>query len=268
MRKLAVLLFAVFCEGAFAAAAENLLAVRVPFFEFHGKSRTRGHVSTAIPGSIVRATLALGVHANVRICVEELAPSPPHGEGPIEISVQDKTVGEILERMVGQDPRYLYRERLGVIEVIPVSAEKDPSNCLNAMIPSFHVYFPWSLAWAAVRCEIAIASQDPAKISADPLKTENCSGGFSHLARPPEKVLEATFEHSNIRQILDQLSSMAGNVAWYSTYKKSPPSCENLELGEYQPKTWYPPDGMRKVWVEGLPQECLSCHYHKLPKKH
>lgn len=255
-------LFLCFLRCNAATAPDNLLSVRVGRFEFHGKSGARGHVGTGIPGTIWQAALALALHSEVRICVEELPPLPGESPVEIEISAKNTTVGEILKRMMMQDPRYLYRERLGVIEVLPIRALDDASDCLNMVIPLFHVHYPWKIAWGQVRCEIEIVSHNPNDVVADPLRAGRCSG-TAHSSHPPPKVLEATFDHRTVRDILSQLSSMAGNVSWFATFEKFPPTCGNLQLGEAQPKTWYPVDPNWKTWVEGLPRKCTKCHYHR-----
>ncbi len=258
-------LSALHCDAASTRNGGSLLSERIARFEFHGKSRARGHVGSLIPGGIAQAALALGGHSEVRICIEELSPVPGESPVEIEISAKNTTVGEILKRMIVQDPRYFYRERLGVIEVLPVRAVNDPSDCLNMIIPAFRVHYLSSIAWSLVRCEIDIISRDPNDVVPDPLQSGRCSGR-PHRSHFPERVIQATFENKSVRDIADQLSSMIGNLAWYAAFKQAQPSCGSLQLGQYAPKGEYPADPDAKVWtrwVEGLPKKCVNCHYHQ-----
>jgi hypothetical protein len=239
--------------------AESLLGRRVARFQIYSNIRRAAHPEGAGPGGPLGVVLALAEHANVRICFEERPLRKGEKQPRIDIRVTDKTVGEILQILVRKDRHYEYRERLGVIEVLPVGADKDPADCLNMVVPALHVHYPWKWAWGAVRCEILLLSENPGRIVPEPF-TE-CSGA-SHAAHPPEKMLEATFEKRTVRDILDELSSMAGNVAWYATYDGPSPSCKNLVLGEYDPLTWYPPEREGEPWIEGLTKKCTTCHYH------
>ena len=105
---------------AVTVAGDQLLDTRVARFEFHGQSPARGHVTAQVPGGMLDAAMALAFHTNVRICIEEVPRQQPGPPVPIEVSVRARTVGEILQLMVNQDPRYTYRERLSVVEVLPV----------------------------------------------------------------------------------------------------------------------------------------------------
>jgi hypothetical protein len=210
-------------------------------------------------GDLSGTLLALARHANVRICFELRPLRKGEKQRRFDIRVADKTVGEILQIVVRRDRRYEYRERLGVIEVFPVGADKDPTGCLNMVVPALHVHYAWKLAWGAVRCEVLLLSEKPGRIVPEPVY--ECSGA-SHLTHPPERMLEATFENRTVREILDELSSMAGNVAWYATYDGTSPGCKNLVLGEYQPLTMYPPNTTGGPWTKGLPMACTMCHYH------
>jgi hypothetical protein len=243
---------------------ERLLSVRVARFEFHGKNtRARGHIGPDSSfGELPEAVLSLASHAQVRIGLEYLPPSPADRQVPIEVRVRNKTVEEILNLIIAQDPRYEYRERLGVIEVLPVGAAENPATCLNMVIPRFEVHFPWRWAWGQLRCQILLTSRAREGIAAE----GPCQPKAHGPVYLPDKLLEATFEGRTVREILDELSSMAGNVAWMASYQKSPPTCENLELGQYQPKEWYPADPdnpNNREYREGLPTKCTKCHYHR-----
>ncbi len=262
-----VLLLGALAANAVAARVtedQSLLSTRVREFQFHGRKLTgsRGHVAAPFAAGLPEAALALAQHAQVRICIESL----PWAQGdrivPVELKVQNKTIGRILGLMVRQDPRYTYRERLGVIEVLPVAAVGDPADCLNTVIPIFRVRYPWKHAWASLRCALDIVSRNPDEVVPDPIMAGRCAGA-SHLAHPPHTLLDARFERTTVRDILDQLASSAGNVAWYAHYGGRAPTCQSLQLGEYQPRAWYPVDPDAKQWVEGLPRNCVRCHYHK-----
>src|SRR6266496_125806 len=106
-------------------AAENLLEKPVREFILHGKRQTesRDHPpATGAPG-IEEALRNLAYHSGTPICTESVRQKgggPP--VVPIEIDVKNTTVGAILQRIVAQDRRYVFRERLGVIEVLPAGA--------------------------------------------------------------------------------------------------------------------------------------------------
>jgi hypothetical protein len=266
--KLASVLSVVALTGSVIAspdpADKGLLCTRVREFEFHGRkeTRSRGHIAESGSADITAGALALAVHAEVRICIEAVPWMAGHPIVPVEVKVRNRTVGEILGLMVRQDPRYTFRERLGVIEVLPASAARDPTDCLNTVIPEFHVHYPWKYAWVSLRCALDIILRNPSELVPDPIGVGQCSGG-SHLLHAPATLLEATFEHTSVRDILDQLASLAGNVAWSASYDGRAPTCQSLHLGEYQPKVWYPLDPQDKEWVEGLPPKCAGCHYHQ-----
>ena len=248
-----------------SSSDEALLDRRVPIFETHSNARRNAHFLSECC-DLQGMLFALAMHANVRICFEG-RPLPRQKQPHLDLRVTDKTVGDILQMMLRKHRQYEYRERLGVIEVFPVGADKDRSDCLNMTVPALHVHYPWKLAWGAVRCEILLLSAYPGRAVSEPMS--ECSGA-SHMSHPPEEMLEANFDNQTIRDILDQLSSMAGNAAWYANYDGPSPSCKNLVLGEYQPLTWYPPEKWNPAeqtsspWTEGLPKGCLTCHYHSL----
>ena len=245
---------------------QQLVAIRVAQFEFHGSGLTgsRGHIVVSGPGGMEEAVGALVQHAEVRVCVEALPPPPRDDMHPIEINVQDKTVGEILEQMIQQDRRYRYRERLGVIEVLPEGADRDSNSCLNKVVPELRIHYPWWLAWGQIRCAVAQLTRHSETFVADPFET-GCTG-FSHLVYTAPEVLRRTFHRMPLRDILDQLVAMAGNMAWTAGFKAVPRTCDNLELGEVQPRWWHSadPDSLdQSKWAAGLPQKCQSCHYHE-----
>ena len=242
-----------------AGGAHSLMDRRVAEFETHSKASRDVHEGLCC--SVEGTLLALAEHTNIRICYESRPLRKGEKEPRLDFRVADKTVGEILQIVVRKDRHYEYRERLGVIEVFPVGADKDPGDCLNMVVPVLHVHYPWRWAWGAVRCEILALSEHPDRIFADPLADGYF--GASHLTHPPEKMLEVTFEKRTVREILDELSSMAGNVAWYANYDGPSPSCKNLVLGEYQPRAWYGPATAGGPSTEGLPQTCMICHYHR-----
>lgn len=243
-------------------STEPLLTKMVLEFQFHGKSRTRGHLAAEPPADLPEAALHLGIHSHVRICIEGAAKRP----GPaITINAKNKTVGEILQLMTKQDPSYVYREHLSVVEVLPVGAANDATDCLNMVIPKFEVHYPWQIAWGQVRCQIAIISKDPNDIVSDPLRVGRCWGA-SVLPAPPDKILYASFDHAKVRDILDTLASKAGNVAWYLPWKTSAPNCTAFDrtIAEYAPKTMYRRlDTQAIAFTERPPIKCLKCHYHK-----
>jgi hypothetical protein len=245
------------------SGASQLLNIPVVRFEFHGRSNDRGHIWAQVPGGMSDAGLALAFHTNIRICVEELPSGSPRV--PIEISMRDATVQDILNEMMRQDPRYEYAERSGVIEILPVNARSDASNCLNTVVPSFRVDGPWNAAWRQVGCQLLNMRRPRQGSEKGSELPRPCSDGGSHLGHPPSKVLTASFNGMTLRDILIALCSMAGDVGWYANYQSASPGCGSLRLSDYQPTGWYEedPHGPNRIWVHGLPTRCLSCHYHQ-----
>ncbi len=266
--------------GAVPQGGVNLLSTRVEVFTFHGypSALSRAHfVNNGYPGTVPQAALALALHAGVRIVTEAL-PSG-YDEIAVDIDARSRTVGDIFDELVRQDPRYEYRERLGVIELLPVGAGKDAQSCLNTVIPEFRVHYNFNDAWGNVRCELAILRGDLKASAADPMgeldpKTgHTCTPIGSRLSHAPPQPLQATFEQTPLRDILDRLVSMAGNVSWAATWTGKERSCKNLTLGLYQPTGWYPMDAdspsptKPEDYIEGLPSKCTSCHYHEEQRK-
>jgi hypothetical protein len=267
MRRVTIFLLVMLLEPSLAVplcpigeGPHPLLATRVTLFEFHGGGQTRGHIATKLPGNLPEAALALAAHTGIRIAIEALAPQPNSAPVPIEVSAKDQAVEQILKQMVRQDPRYQYRERLGVIEVLPVQAANDPDDCLNMVIPAFHLHYPWKIAWGQIRWEIDIISKEPNDVVRDPL-IERGEGGGSHMSNPPPTILNLTFDHWPVRDILDKMSSTAGNAAWSASFRQAPATCSNLELAEYQPKGEYLGKAPN-TWVDWPSPKCAACHYH------
>ena len=263
LRRFIPLIGLIIATTSSVSGSSKLLNTHVVRFEFHGRSNDRGHVWAQVPGGMQDVALALAFHTNVRICVEEL----PSGNlrVPIEISLRDTTVGEILDQIVRQDPRYEYAERSGGIEILPLNARSNGANCLNAIVPPFRVNGPWSVAWGQVGCQLLSMRRQQMGSEKGSESSRPCSGGGSHLGHPPSKILEASFKGMALRDILNALCTMAGDVGCYASYQSASPDCAGLRLGEYQPQAWYEedPHGPNRIWVQGLPTRCLSCHYHR-----
>jgi hypothetical protein len=222
----------------------------------------------------------LASHAEVPICMEELRSPPGEKVVPIEIDARNAPVKDILENMISQDPRYEYRERLGVIEVLPQGADRNPADCLNLAIPVFRARNEWNLLMESLRCEVRIVSLDHKTKVADPWvdpRGGGCGGSFPVLAHPPAGIIEANFENRTVRDILDLLCAKVGNMAWsadfddpphWSTDRQekrtpSPLSCRDMSIHVYQPRPWSPSDSGPLTWFEGLPKAFLKCHYHQ-----
>jgi hypothetical protein len=251
VRKWVWLVLAALLASACSTSAEDLLGRRVNRFIFRGRSYkdSRAHVIVTAPGLIHEALRALASNAEVPIAIEDL---PAHAEGafvPIEIDARDTTVGEILDEIIRQDQRYVYRERLGLIEVQPRDAESDPADCLNMVIPAFRVQDDWNTAFHSLRC-ITLGM------------APHCGGSYPGLPHPPPGIIKAVFHNETARDILDKLCGMVGNMAWEASFSGVRPTCQDMSLAAYQPRAWYPSDTAPVVWAEGLPKNCLGCHYH------
>lgn len=240
------------------AGEGSWLQKRVCRFVFHGgKPDKRTHIPEPVPIGIGTAAGALASQAEVPICVEELPTiSFENAEtiAPIEIDARDANVREILDEMIRQDPRYEYRERLGVIEVLPIGADRDPDDCLNLVIPSFKYRVPWNALISQLRIQVAVV----AKSSKD-----GAVRGGSALPHPPPGLIEVDFENQTLRDILSSLSAKVGNMAWGARFEGARPTCENISFGMGQLKKWYPSETVPLTFTEGLPKNCLTCHYHQ-----
>ena len=249
-----------------ASGAENLLEKRIHRFIFHGKNQKGAiaHPDAQGAGFIEEAFRHLANHAEVPIAIENL-PSDAGAGIPIEIDAKNRTVGEILEEMVSQDRRYIYRERQGLIEVLPVNAEVDPADCLNMVIPTFVADADWNTTFQSLRCQIDRVSRKAEDILPDPHMTRVCPGGsYPVLNPPPAGIIKAHFNIDRVRDILNKLSTMVPNMAWYASFESGTPRCENMSVNSYHPREWYPPDGPGSLnHSEGLPKKCTTCHYHR-----
>jgi hypothetical protein len=243
---------------AYPADQTSWLEKRVCQFVFHGGNPEAGTHNPGVgPLGIAQAAGALAHQAEVPICIESLPALSLETTDmitPIEINARDATVRDILEEMVRQDPRYEFRERLGVVEVLPVGADRDPTNCLNLVIPSFKGRYTWNTLIGELRIEVA----NLAKSAKD-----GWVRGGSALPRPPPGLIEANFENRTLRDILSMLCAKVGNMAWGAHFEGPRPTCENISFNMGQPKSWYPSDTVPLTWSEGLPKNCISCHYHQ-----
>jgi hypothetical protein len=273
VRVVLIVLTATTC--AYSADATSWLQMRVCRFIFRGRSFHGGrhHSPIAAPGGIIEAVRQLAWHAEAPICIEALRSLPGETVVPIEIDVRNVSVKEILGDMVSQDPRYVYRERFGVVEVLPQGADRAPADCLNMVIPAFRLRDEWNSLIQQLRCEVDIVSRDPKAVVPYP----GCGGSYPGLAHPPPGLIEANFENRTVRDILDLLCAKVGNMAWTADFNNppqwssdheekrtpSPLSCHDMSISVYQPRRWSPSDTVPLTWSKGLPKTCLKCHYHQ-----
>ena len=248
-----------------AAGGEGLVDRSVGEFLFRGRSHKgeMGHLAVDGPVGIGGALLNLATHTEVPIAIEALPEAGREAVIPIEIDAKNTTVGKILTEIVRQDPRYSFRERLGIIEVLPVHAGTDPGNCLNMVLPEFRTDEAWTYVVQSLRCQIDRVSTKK-EILPDPIRAGVCGGGsFGLMPHPPPGVIRMSFQNEPLRDVLDKLAVRAGNIAWEASYRGPAPACDSLTLSFNQPRQWFPSDGPGPVtWSEGLPEKCLSCHYH------
>lgn len=261
------------CAGS--ADPSSWLEKRVCQFVFHGKTShgERHHAPTFFPGDAMEAVRQLAFHADVPICTEELRPSGGEAIVPVEVNVKNASVGEILREVVAQDPRYAYRERLGVIEFFPRGADHDPANCLNMLIPAFKVRGDWNTVIQQLRCEVDIVAHDSRAVVPEP----GCGGSYPGVSHPPAGIIEANFKNRSVREILDLLCARVGNMAWDAHFNDLPPQstvreesrrlllsrCNGISIGTDHPRPWMLSDKAPFVWFEGPPKSCLKCHYHQ-----
>src|SRR6266436_1541424 len=156
MRQLGWAALTLMFEADCTRAAENVSGRPVSEFIFQGKQQTgsRGHLAVTGPGGIDEAIRSLANHSETAICIESAQPREAAVPVPIQIDVKNTTVGAVLEQIVKQDRRYIFRERLGVIEVLPARADRDPNNCLNMVIPKFVADSDWNSMFQSLRCQI------------------------------------------------------------------------------------------------------------------
>lgn len=229
------LLGAVLLLAAWSAScgppASKLGETRVANFEFRGGDLCRDGVVHRFPGDIREAAVKLAQQVKVPICFEPAEVGIAVPTVPIHIDVHNTNVGAILAAMVRQDPRYVYRERLGVIEVLPVGAAEDAKNCLNMTIPVLRVKYPWPLAIGSVRCQIANVSRSHFNLVFDPVRS-GCSGRMP--VRAKDKPIRATFLFQPVRDILDQIVAESGEAAWLAGFSKPSKACDSLIIGAYR----------------------------------
>jgi len=214
---------------SYPAGEVDLLCKRVCRFVFHGMdSWERAHNPGAWPMGIGLAAPDLAHHAEVPICFEELPPAPNEAVVPIEINAEEVTVREVLDQMISQDRRYEYRERLGVIEVLPRGADRDPSDCLNLVIPSFKERGDWNGLIGDLRVRVAM-------VSGYTKLTGGVIIGASGLPHPPPGLIEANFENQTVGDILTLLRATVGNMAWTAEFNRPSVACQNMTFHAYQP---------------------------------
>jgi hypothetical protein len=251
-----VLLEATICS--YSADQPGWLQKRVCRFIFHGGNPDKSTHNPGVgPLGIGTAAVALAHQAEVPICIESLpAISIETGDtvAPIEIDATDVTVREILDEMIREDPRYTYRERLGVIELLPEGADRDPANCLNLVIPSFKERSTWNGLISDLRIRVAIVAKSA---------KDGAVRGGSGVAVPPAGYIEADFENRTLRDILGALCAKVGNMAWAAHFEGPRPACEGISFGTYKPRMSYPLNTVPLTYSDGLPRDCLTCHYHQ-----
>ena len=243
---------------AYSADETTWLQKRVCRFIFHGGDPEKSTHNPGVgPLGISAAAGALAHQAEVPICIESLpAISMETGDtvAPIEIDATDVTVREILDEMIRQDPRYTYRERLGVIELLPEGADRDLTNCLNLIIPSFKTRNTWNALIGELRIQVATVAKSA---------KDGAVRGGSGVAVPPAGYIEADFENQTLRDILSKLCARVGNMAWAAHFEGPRPACEDISFGTYKPRMSYPLNTVPLTYSDGLPQECMTCHYHQ-----
>jgi hypothetical protein len=244
-----------------ADVPSSYLQKHVCRFIFHGRDFRKGieHERGHGPVGISGAVRSLAEHAEVPVCFEALRSSPDEAIVPIEINAKNTTVKEILDQVVSQDRRYVYRERFGLVEVLPQGADRDPTDCLNTVIPVFRVRYDWNGLIEQLRCEVDIVSRDPKAVVPFP----GCGGSYPGLPHPPPGLIGANFENQTVRDILTLLCAKVGNMAWTASFDAPRPSCQHHAIGVYQPRRWSPSDTVPLTWSRGLPEACLKCHYHE-----
>ncbi len=256
---------AVILAASFSMAGEDFLGKHVCQFVFHGKKKTssRGHIKGWAPAGVPEAAQSFARHAEVPICFEALHTWPGQPVVPIEINAKNTTVKDILDQMISQDPRYVYRERLGVIEVLPDGADRDPGDCLSMVIPLFRARDDWNILFQSLRCQVQIVARNPKDVVPDPWIAGRCGGSFPGIPHPPPGLIEASFENEPVRDILDRLCAQVGNMAWSARFDGPRPACDSISIHVYQPRRWSASDTAPLTWSEGLPQKCIKCHYHR-----
>jgi hypothetical protein len=255
----ATVAFAVIFTCAVPGVAEEnaVLGRHVRQFIFHGRHpQKRAHDAGAVLRGLDAAVRDLSQHTEVPICLEALPAS--HGEAvvPVEINAENVTIKDILDELILQNPRYAYRERHGLIEVFPNGADRNPTNCLNMIIPAFKQRAPFNGLLRELRIQVAKTSGSA--------KNGVVRGG-SALAHPPPDLIEVDFSNRTVREILSLLSAKVGNMAWSVRFHGPEASCDGISIHVFQPRVWSASDSAPLTYSEGLPKKCLRCHYHKPP---
>jgi len=255
--RLALIVLAAASYGHWADDA-SFLHKGVCQFAFHGKDFRKGieHRPDAGPAGMSLAVRHLAWHAEVPICFEGLPSSRNDTVVPIEIKANHVTVGDILDQMVSQDPRYVYRERLGLIEVLPYGGDRDRTDYLNLVIPSFKERSDWNGLIHDLRVRVAI-------VSGYTKLTGGVIIGASALPHPPPGLFDANFENQTVRDILTTLCAKVSNMAWTAEFNAPRVSCQDMTFHTYQPRMWHPSDTVPLTYSQGLPKTCVECHYHK-----
>ena len=223
----------VVCTHTCKRQEPKLLETRVTSFEFRGTDFNRGGAPNRFPGGIGEAAVKLARASRVPICFESISEGTDGTPYPVDIVNKDSTVAIILNQMIRKDPRYEFRERLGVVELRPVGGAEDTQSCLNMTIPIFRISYPWTIAFASLRCQIKNVAESKFSLVVDPMR-EGCSGRFTAYRPTSEKAIHATFVVEPVRDILDRIVAEAGDAAWTAHYSKPTRTCDSLIISAYQ----------------------------------
>lgn len=59
------------------------------------------------------------------------------------------------------------------------------------------------------------------------------------------------------------LCAKVGNMAWTVDFDSPRVSCQDMSFHMYKPRMWYHANTVPLTYSEGLPKNCIKCHYHK-----
>ena len=135
-------------------------------------------------------------------------------EQPIDVSLQNKTVGQALDSILHEEPGYSWRLRNGIIEIMNGRASKRAANQFNKVIPRFEISENVTVKFASAMLEWNL------QMALDPkLKGKGVAGDFPGRS---STVKPTTLHNRTVRDILSFIVLNSQAEGWIVA---GPPEC-------------------------------------------
>ena len=202
-------------SNIFLNAGQEATKQKHPSFERRIESRVAKFDAEGRP--MVRAILDLADEYQIPLGIEYIDRDAVWR--PLKLKLIDKSVREILERLVAQLPQYKLKVSSGVVEIYSPTARADASNLLNTTINHFESSnTPRMTSWALHDAMASERHQVP-----------NLAGSVLEPGHEPKITLN--LKGRRVYEILDDLVAQRGQSLWVPVV---PPQ----KLSEPGPKLW------------------------------